>query len=282
VATTRESADGTMKLGLEMADGAAVEMVLIPAGRRDEGRATACVSTQVGCRLGCAFCATGRLGFSRDLLAEEIFDQVAIARRVLGERGMSLANIVLMGMGEPLLNLDNVLAAIHLVTDAGGLAISPYRVTLSTAGIPAGIRRLADEGARFHLAVSLHSAVEATRERLMPVNRAYPLAELARAIAYFVERTGTRPTFEYLLLDGVNDSEEEARALALFCRQFPVKINVIEFNPVEGIALGRSPGEARDRFIRFLEGRNMVVNLRRGRGGDIDAACGQLANKMKG
>jgi 23S rRNA (adenine2503-C2)-methyltransferase len=273
VTVERESRDGTAKLGVTLHDGHVVEMVLIPTG----DKATACISTQAGCRLRCAFCATGRDGFTRDLEAGEIFDQVTLARQWLEARGMSLSNIVLMGMGEPLLNLDNVLAATRLLIAADGLAISPYRLTLSTAGIPDGIRRLADEGARFHLAVSLHSAVDATRDRLMPVNKAYPLPRLASAIAYFVEKTGTRPTIEYLLLDNVNDSLDDARALALFCRQFPVKINIIEYNPVAGGAFKQTPAATRDRFIHYLESKNIIVTTRRARGTDIDAACGQLA-----
>ena len=273
----QESGDGTVKLGMALPDGALVECVLIPG--RD--KATACVSSQAGCKLRCSFCATGGLGFTRDLRPEEIFDQVVAVRRLAGERGEPLTNIVLMGMGEPLLNYDNVLAAIDRITADDGLAMSPYRVTLSTAGIPEGIRRLADDGARFNLAVSLHSAVNATRDRLMPVNRAYPLPILAEAVKYFVERTGTRPTFEYLLLRGVNDSLDDAKALALYCRQFPVKINIIEYNEVEGSPYRRSPEASRDAFVRFLEGKNMVVNVRRSKGRDIDAACGQLANKHK-
>lgn len=276
ITRTQESADGTTKLGMTLPDGAMVECVLIPAGER----ATACVSSQAGCRLGCAFCATGGGGFVRDLRAWEIFDQVMAVRRLAEERGGTLTNVVFMGMGEPLLNYDNVWRAIERMTGADGLAMSPSRLTLSTAGIPEGIRRLADDGARFHLAVSLHSAVDGVRGRLMPVNRAYPLARLAEAIRYFVERTGTRPTFEYLLLRDVNDSLEDARALALYCRQFPVKINLIEYNEVEGLPFRRSPEERRDAFARFLEGRNMVVNVRRSRGRDIDAACGQLVNKQ--
>ncbi|MDR1415463.1 MAG: 23S rRNA (adenine(2503)-C(2))-methyltransferase RlmN [Odoribacteraceae bacterium] len=279
VTATLESRDGTVKLGVTLTDGEMVEMALIPAGG---GRGTACVSTQVGCKLRCGFCATGGMGFTRDLNAGEIVDQVLLAREGMEARGMTPGNIVLMGMGEPLLNYDNVMEAVRLVTSPDALGISPYRVTLSTAGIPAGIRRLADDGARFHLAVSLHSATDAVRTRLMPVNRKFPLASVGDALAYFVEKTGTRPTLEYLLLRDVNDGEEDARALALFCRRFPVKINLIEYNPVAGSAYDRATGECRDRFIDFLERRNMVVNLRRSRGGDIDAACGQLANGSRG
>jgi 23S rRNA (adenine2503-C2)-methyltransferase len=277
VVTTRESRDGTVKLGVALHDGPLVEMVLIPDGRRS----TACISTQAGCKLRCAFCATGTLGFTRDLDAGEIFDQVVIARRRLEEQGRRLDNVVLMGMGEPLLNLDNVLDALRRVTAPGGLGISPRRVTLSTAGIPDGIRRLADEMPRVQLAVSLHAAVDATRDRLLPVNRAYPLALLSDAIAYFVERGGDRPTIEYLLLDRVNDSPADAAALARFCRRFPVKVNVIEYNPVDGGDYRPATPVARDRFTRFLEEKNMVVNTRRARGQDIDAACGQLANKHR-
>jgi 23S rRNA (adenine2503-C2)-methyltransferase len=277
VSAVREGRDGTAKLAIALHDGQLVEMVIIPAGER----ATACLSTQAGCKLRCDFCATGTLGFARDLEAAEIFDQVVIARNYLEQRGALLANIVLMGMGEPLLNLDNVLAAMQRITSPDALAISPYRVTLSTAGIPAGIRRLADERVRFNLAISLHSAVKVTRDRLMPVNKAYPLEALSDAIAYFVKKTGTRPTIEYLLLDGVNDTPGQAEALARFCRAFPVKVNVIEYNPVDGSPYRKSAPEVRDHFVRFLENKNMVVNTRRSRGEDIDAACGQLANKSR-
>lgn len=277
LARRQESVDGTTKLGFTFPGGEVIETVLIP-GRES---VTACVSSQAGCQLRCSFCATGALGFTRDLEPEEIFDQVVAVRRLAEERGTTLSNVVFMGMGEPLLNYENVMAAIERVTAADGLGMSPARLTLSTSGIPGGIRRLADDGARFNLAVSLHSAVDGTRDRLMPVNKAYPLPVLAEAIAYFVEKTGTRPTLEYLLLGGVNDSLDDARALALFCRQFPVKINVIEYNEVDHAPYRHSPDASRDAFVRFLEGKNMVVNVRRSRGKDIDAACGQLANKAR-
>lgn len=273
----QESEDGTTKLGLTQPDGALIECVLIPG--RD--KATACVSSQVGCKLRCSFCATGGLGFTRNLQPEEIFDQVVTVKRLAEERGMPLTNIVFMGMGEPLLNYDNVLAAIDRITAEDGLGMSPYRLTLSTSGIVEGIRQLADDGVRFNLAVSLHSAVNATRDRIMPVNRAYPLPQLAEAIKYFVDKTGTRPTFEYLLLRDVNDSLEDAKALAQFCRQFPVKINIIEYNEVDNAPYRHSPDTHRDAFVRFLESKNIVVNVRRSKGRDIDAACGQLANKNR-
>lgn len=272
----QESSDGTTKLGFTLPDGNLIETVLIPG--RD--KATVCVSSQVGCKLKCSFCATGGLGFTRDLLPEEIFDQVMAVKRLAEERGMPLSNIVLMGMGEPLLNYDNVMNAIERITADDGLGMSPYRITLSTSGIVEGIKRLADDNVRFNLAISLHSAINATREKLMPINRAYPLPLLAEAIKYFVEKTGTRPTFEYLLLRGVNDSIDDAKALAVFCRQFPVKINIIEYNEVDNAPYHHSPDANRDQFVRFLESKNIIVNVRRSKGKDIDAACGQLANKI--
>lgn len=269
--------DGTTKTAWILSDGQYVESVLIPG----KDKYTVCVSSQVGCSLGCRFCATGALGFKRNLSAGEIFDQVVFARNAAEERGSSLSNIVFMGMGEPLLNYENVLAAIARITDENGLGMSPYRITVSTAGIPDKIRQLADDDVRFNLAVSLHAAIPATRTQLMPVNKAYPLEKLAESLKYFVEKTGTRPTFEYLLLNGINDSLEDARALAAYCRQFPVKINIIEYNEVEGSAFSHTPDKQRDAFIRFIESRNMIVNIRKSKGKDIDAACGQLANKIR-
>lgn len=269
--------DGTTKTAWRLRDDYFIESVLIPG----KDRFTVCVSSQVGCKLGCSFCATGTLGFKRDLSAGEIFDQVWAAQKTAEERGASLSNIVFMGMGEPLLNYRNVSEVIHRLTSAEGLGMSPSRITVSTAGIPEKIRQLADDNVRFNLAVSLHSAKEDIRSRLMPVNRAYPLQELAESLKYFVEKTGTRPTFEYLLLNGINDSLDDAKALATYCKQFPVKINIIEYNPVEGSAFRHSPDKQRDTFIRFLESRNMIVNVRQSKGQDIDAACGQLANKVR-
>lgn len=271
------ASDGTTKTAWRLSDGNLVESVMIPGG----DKYTVCVSSQVGCKLGCRFCATGTLGFKRNLSAVEIFDQVIFAKKAAEERGSLLSNIVFMGMGEPLLNYDNVLKAIERITAEDGLAMSPYRITVSTAGLPEGIRRLADDKVRFNLAVSLHSAKEEVRSQLMPVSKAYPLNKIAESLKYFVEQTGTRPTFEYLLLKDVNDSLEDAKALALYCRQFPIKINIIEYNAVEGSEFQHTPEKKREEFIQFLESKNMVVNLRRSKGKDIDAACGQLANKVK-
>lgn len=271
------ASDGTTKTAWLLNDGNRIESVLIPGNEKY----TVCVSSQAGCQLGCRFCATGTLGFKRNLTVGEIVDQVFHARKEAECRSSSLSNIVFMGMGEPLLNYDHVLSAIQRITSEKGLGMSPSRITVSTAGIPAKIRQLADDRVRFNLAVSLHSAKENVRSQLMPVNRAYPLAELATSLIYFVEKTGTRPTFEYLLLHHINDSLEDARALADYCKQFPVKINIIEYNPVEGSEFRHSPDKQRDAFVQFLENRNMVVHIRKSKGKDIDAACGQLANKRK-
>ena len=272
-----DSQRGTEKTAWRLTDGEIVESVLIPGNQKF----TVCVSSQVGCQLGCKFCATGTLGFKRNLTAGEIFEQVVRAQQAAEAQGQPLSNIVFMGMGEPLLNYEQVLRAIERITAQDGLAMSPYRITVSTAGIPEKIRQLADDGVRFNLALSLHAAKETTRTFLMPVNKAYPLSEIAGSLKYFVEKTGTRPTFEYLLLKDINDSLEDAKALALYCRQFPIKINIIEYNNVEGSGFHHSPDKNRDAFIRFLEGCNMVVNVRRSKGKDIDAACGQLAGKQE-
>lgn len=267
------ASDGTVKTAWRLHDGSLIESVLIPGNQKF----TVCVSSQVGCKLGCTFCATGTLGFKRDLSAGEIFCQVIAAKKAAEAQGQTLSNIVFMGMGEPLLNYGNVMTAIDRITAEDGLAMSPYRITLSTAGIPDKIRRLADDQVRFNLAVSLHSAKEAVRTSLMPVNKAYPLAEIADSLKYFVAKTGIRPTFEYLLLKDLNDNLEDAKALAQYCRQFPIKINIIEYNSVSGSGFQHSPDRKRDEFIKFLESCNMVVNLRHSKGKDIDAACGQLA-----
>lgn len=269
------ASDGTVKTAWRLYDGELVESVLIPGNQKF----TVCVSSQVGCKLGCKFCATGTLGFKRNLTPGEIFNQVMEAKKAAEEQGLTLSNIVFMGMGEPLLNYDNVLSAIGHLTAADGLAMSPYRITVSTAGIPDKIRRLADDGVRFNLAISLHSAKEDIRTSLMPVNKAYSLSDIAESLKYFVEKTGTRPTFEYLLLKDINDRQDDAKTLARFCKQFPVKINIIEYNAVEGSGFRHSPDKNRDEFVQYLESCNMVVNIRRSKGKDIDAACGQLAGR---
>lgn len=271
------AADGTVKTAWQLHDGEIIESVLIPGNQKY----TVCVSSQVGCKLGCKFCATGTLGFKRNLTAGEIFEQVVTAKKTAETKGVPLSNIVFMGMGEPLLNYENVMAAIGHLTANDGLAMSPYRITVSTAGIPEKIKQLADDRVRFNLAISLHSAKEVTRSSLMPINKAYSLKNIAESLKYFVEKTGIRPTFEYLLLKDINDRLDDAKALANYCKQFPVKINLIEYNNVEGSGFSHSPEKKRDEFVKFLESCNMIVNIRHSKGKDIDAACGQLAGKTK-
>lgn len=273
----QRASDGTVKTSWLLHDGEVIESVLIPGNQKF----TVCVSSQAGCPLGCKFCATGTLGFKRNLTAGEIFSQVIAAKEAAEAQGLTLSNIVFMGMGEPLLNYRNVMTAISHITDMEGFGMSPYRITVSTAGIPDKIKQLADDGVRFNLAVSLHSAHNPVRSSLMPVNKTYPLEKIAESLKYFVEKTGTRPTFEYLLLQGVNDSLEDAKTLAAYCRQFPIKINIIEYNEVAGSGFKHSPEQHRDAFTGYLEKCNMVVNIRRSKGKDIDAACGQLAGKEK-
>ncbi|WP_462279839.1 dual-specificity RNA methyltransferase RlmN [Salinivirga cyanobacteriivorans] len=275
VQNAQTATDGTSKVAFEFHDGQVAEGVYIPSRKR----VTACVSSQTGCNLNCAFCATGQLTHGRNLTAGEIFDQVVAIKNMAEEQGNRLTNIVYMGMGEPLLNYDNVLQSVDYITGKPGLEMSPSRITVSTAGIVPGIMKLADDKVRFHLAISLHSAIDETRNRLMPINKKYPLDALSEAIQYFHEKTGERITFEYLMLRGVNDSLDEAAALAKFCKSFPVKINLIEYNPVEAFDLKPSTQETVNDFVQFLEKRNMIVNVRRSKGQQIDAACGQLANR---
>ncbi len=274
----QQSIDGTIKIGFRLPDNSIIEGVMIPA----EGRTTACISTQAGCALGCTFCATATLGFYRNLTIAEIFDQVWRLNEASREsHGSSLSNIVLMGMGEPLFNYPNVKRAIELITGEDGLGISPQRITLSTIGVPKVIRQLADDQFKPHLAISLHAAIDAKRDRIIPFNKRYPISELITALIYYHEKTGKRFTIEYLLLKDFNDSLADARDLAEISKNFPVKINLIEFNPVEGIDYRRSDMRRMKEFRDFLESRNMVVNIRQSRGKDIDAACGQLAGRTK-
>jgi 23S rRNA (adenine2503-C2)-methyltransferase len=270
------SRDKTRKYAFRCPDGRLVEGVLIPS----QGRVTACLSSQVGCPLNCRFCATASLQNRRDLSTGEIFDQVILLQAASSHSfGTHLSNLVFMGMGEPLLNDENVLRAIARMTDEKGLGISPRRITLSTAGLVKGINRLAREKVKFNLAVSLHTANEEKRNSLMPVNRSNPLAALSDALKLFYRETGTRITYEFLLMKDFNDSIRDARELAEFCRISPCKVNLIEYNEVEGSPYQRTTADRMQAFMDFLASKNIVVNTRRSRGQDIDAACGQLAGK---
>ena len=274
----QHSTDGTIKTRFRLHDGHLIESVLIPVP--DERRFTVCVSSQVGCSLSCKFCATGQMERVRNLDAAEIYDQVVLVnRQSLQTFGHPLTNIVYMGMGEPLLAYKNVMESIGKITSEEGLGMSPRRITLSTAGIAKMISKLADDGARFNLALSLHAATDDKRNEIMPINEHNNLGALMGALHYFYNKTRGRISFEYIVFEGFNDSLEDAAALTRLCRRFPVRVNIIEYNPVEGVAFRRSPEGQIDRFAGYLAGQGVRVTVRRSRGKDIDAACGQLANK---
>lgn len=272
----QQSTDGSIKYGFELADGKMIESVLIPSSTRT----TVCVSSQVGCGLGCLFCATAKLGFQRNLHAYEMYEQIFIANEESKKHfGHPINNIVWMGMGEPLLNYENVMKAVDYVSSAKGLAMSKSRITLSTSGIVEGIRRLADDGVKVNLAVSLHTIDNIQRTELMPINKTDSLSQISDALAYYNEKIGLRISIEYLLLDNVNDSPEHARKLAAFCKRFPVKINLIEYNPHSYAPYKSSTKQRVALFTDYLESKNMIVNLRLSKGKDIAAACGLLANE---
>ncbi len=277
IKTEQVSKDETRKYGFTGIDGNLVEGVLIPSRQR----VTACISSQVGCPLNCRFCATAKLKDRRDLSAGEIFDQVILLQeQSQAAYGRGLSNLVFMGMGEPLLNYENVLRAIHFITTDSGLGMSPRRITLSTAGLIEEIKRLAADKVKFELAISLHTANNEKRSMIMPVNKSNPLPELAKAIQHFHQETGHRITYEYLVMGDFNDSLEDAKELADFCRITPCKVNLIEYNEVPGYSRKRSSPARIQAFSDFLASKNMIVNIRRSRGEDIDAACGQLAGRM--
>ncbi len=279
IAEKQISSDRTIKNAFRLHDGKITEGVLIPTPRR----MTACISSQVGCSLTCKFCATGKLDRLRNIEAEEIFDQVALIKQQAEEHYQTpLSNIVYMGMGEPLLNYKNVLKSVELITSPNGLGMSPKRITVSTAGIAKLIKQLGDDDVKFNLALSLHAANDAKRSEIMPINDSNSLEALSEALAYFYEKTGTRVTFEYIIFKDFNDSLEDAKELAEFCKVVPCKINIIEYNPIDDAEFEKADSEKTDKFAAFLENTfNLIVNVRRSRGKDIDAACGQLANKNK-
>ncbi len=272
----QRSSDGTVKNALRLFDGLVVESVLIPT----DSRTTACVSSQVGCAMGCTFCATALLKKQRNLNPDEIYDQViAINKESELYHGHKLSNIVFMGMGEPLLNYANVMKAIDMITSDEGLAMSPRRITLSTVGIHKMIIKMADEDKRFNLAVSLHSAIDKVRSSMMPVNEGSNLEDLMKSLQYWHDKTGNRITFEYIVWKDINDKQKDIDALVAYCKRVPAKVNLIEYNPIDGDAFQQASAAIIDKYINTLERNNIIVNVRRSRGKDIDAACGQLANK---
>ena len=276
--SAERSADGTIKYIFQLHDKNLVEGVLIPAKKR----MTACISTQVGCSLDCSFCATGTLKLERNLSCAEIYDQAFILNEEsLAHFGTPLSNIVYMGMGEPLLNYKNVLESTHFICSKQGMAMSPKRITVSTAGIAKMIMKLAEDDVKFNLAISLHAGNDKNRSNLMNVNDSIPLQELRDAILYFYDKTGCRITYEYILFNGVNDDIDDAKELARFCQISPCKINLIEYNKINGVLFEKSTNKNTSNFIAYLEEKKLIVNLRRSKGKDINAACGQLAAKLK-
>ncbi len=274
----QESQDGSVKVGFRLYDGELVEGVLIPAGER----MTACISSQVGCSLRCAFCATARIPMRRNLSAGEIVDQVDdLGRRAVERFDRPLTNIVYMGMGEPLSNYHEVVRSMRLLTWEKGFDISAKRITLSTAGLAPEMNRLAEEGLPINLALSLHAATDPVRRNLMSSAREYPLEELAEAVKHWNRVHGEKVTLEYLLLAGHNDSEEAARTLVQFASNLPCKVNIIEYNPVVGIPFRASDRTVTDRFAATLADAGITVTVRHSSGKDIDAACGQLAGRAE-
>ena len=272
------SRDRTIKNAFRLYDSNIVEGVLIPTSTR----MTACISSQVGCSLTCKFCATGKLERLRNLDAAEMYDQVVLIRdQALEKYQTTLTNIVYMGMGEPLLNYKNVLESIEKITSPEGLNMSPQRITVSTAGIAKMITKLGDDKVKFNLALSLHAANDEKRSKIMPINDSNSLDALAEAINHFYEKTGTRVTFEYIIFKGFNDQIGDAVELLEFWKRVPSKINIIEYNPIDGGDFEQTTELKLKKFVEYLERNNVIVNIRTSRGKDIDAACGQLANKNK-
>ncbi|HKR06522.1 MAG TPA: 23S rRNA (adenine(2503)-C(2))-methyltransferase RlmN [Bacteroidia bacterium] len=274
--STQKSKDRTIKNAFRLFDNHIIEGVLIPTA----SRMTACVSSQVGCSLTCSFCATGKLERLRNLNADEIYDQVVILNKQAEENyNIPLSNIVYMGMGEPLLNYANVLKSVEHITSPAGLNMSPQRITVSTAGIAKMIKKLGDDNVKFNLALSLHAANDEKRNKIMPINETNNLEILKEALKYFYDKTGTRVTYEYVMLNNFNDSIQDARELFEFSKTVPCKINLIEYNSIGDGEFRKSKTDKVDAFKTFLESKGIIVNVRRSRGKDIDAACGQLANK---
>lgn len=270
------SSDGTIKNRLQLHDGYYVESVLIPT----EKRMTACVSSQVGCSLSCKFCATGYMTRKRNLEFDEIVDEVTLLNELsMKHYNKKLTNIVFMGMGEPLLNYKNTLMAIERITSPDGLGMSPRRITVSTAGVAKMIKQLGDDKVRFKLALSLHAATDRKRNEIMPINETNNLAALIEALNYFYKATGNEITFEYILFRNFNDSQRDAEDLIKIYRQVPADlINIIEYNPIERAEFQKPDEEKVNEFMAFLAANRVNARLRRSRGKDIDAACGQLAN----
>lgn len=274
----QRSMDGTIKTRFRLHDGHLIESVLIPVPA--DNRYTVCVSSQVGCSLTCSFCATGKMKRVRNLDPGEIYDQVRLVNeQSLETFGHPLTNIVYMGMGEPLLAYRNVMKSVAMISSPEGLHMSPRRITVSTAGIAKMIRQLADDDVKFKLALSLHAADDVKRNEIMPINEQNSIEALMDALEYFYQKTRNTISYEYIAFKDFNDSLEDAALLAGLCKRFPVKVNIIEYNSVEGVNFEKAETDRIDAFARYLTKAGVMVTVRRSRGKDIDAACGQLANK---
>lgn len=272
------SSDRTIKCAMKLHDGNVVESVLIPT----KTRMTACISSQVGCSLTCTFCATGKLKRLRNLNADEIYDQVALVKNLAETKyNQPLTNIVYMGMGEPLLNYAETIRSVDRITSPDGLNMSPSRITVSTAGIAKMIMKLGDDNVKFNLALSLHAANDEKRNQIMPINETNTLDSLEEALNYFYHKTGSRVTFEYIVFKDFNDGIQDAKELADFCKKTTAKVNIIEYNPIDDGEYKQTTPERLDVFVNHLEKKGIIVNVRKSRGKDIDAACGQLVNKNK-
>ncbi|MDG2449212.1 MAG: 23S rRNA (adenine(2503)-C(2))-methyltransferase RlmN [Saprospiraceae bacterium] len=275
---TQKSNDGTIKSRYTLHDGHKIEAVLIPVP--SDNRYTVCVSTQVGCSLTCKFCATGQMKRERNLDPGEIYDQVKMVNvQCEAHFDRPLTNIVYMGMGEPLLNYKNMMRSVELISSPEGMGLSPKRITVSTAGIAKMIKKLAEDKVKFNLALSLHAATDEKRNEIMPINEQNNLAVLMNSLKEFYNATGTKISYEYITFKGFNDSTEDADALAALCKHFPALVNIIEYNPIDGVSFEKSDSLDIDTFAKRLRSHGIMVTIRRSRGKDIDAACGQLANK---
>jgi 23S rRNA (adenine2503-C2)-methyltransferase len=270
------SIDSTMKFAIKLHDKLLVESVLIPSG----DRITACVSSQVGCSLDCEFCATSKLSRMRNLESYEIFDQIILLNEQSIENySLPISNIVFMGMGEPLLNYNNVINSINLITGREGIEISNKKITLSTSGISKMIYKMADDNVKFNLAISLHSAIESTRNEIMPFSKSFPLNQLIKSLEYWYENTKRKVTFEYLIWKGINDDFEHINALVKICKRVPSKVNLIEYNSIDDPRFSKADELWVNKYLNILKENKVSVSIRRSRGKDIQAACGQLANK---
>ena len=276
ISSKQISIDSTMKFAIKLHDKLVVESVLIPSG----DRVTACVSSQVGCSLDCEFCATSKLSRMRNLESYEIFDQIILLNEQSIENySLPISNIVFMGMGEPLLNYNNVINSINLITGKEGIEISNKKITLSTSGISKMIHKMADDNVKFNLAISLHSAIESTRNEIMPFSKSFPLIQLIKSLEYWYKKTKRKVTFEYLIWKGINDNFEHINALVKICKRIPSKVNLIEYNSIDDPRFSKADELWVNNYLNILKENKVSASIRRSRGKDIQAACGQLANK---